>query len=83
MAVVGGSIEYTGAPYYAAMASLRAGADLSFVYCPESALTPIKSYSPELIVYGWNGKDDYFEEQDNMRIKVARSFVVGPGLGRS
>lgn len=47
---MGGSKEYTGAPYYAAMSSLRVGADLSYVYCPEEASIPIKSYSPELIV---------------------------------
>lgn len=48
--VLGGSARYTGAPYYAAMASLTVGADLSFVFCAEEAAVPIKSYSPELMV---------------------------------
>ena len=48
--VVGGSAEYTGAPFYAAMSSLRTGADLSFVICSPAAAVPIKSYSPELMV---------------------------------
>jgi len=48
--VLGGSERYTGAPYYAAMASLKVGADLSFVFCAQEASVPIKCYSPELMV---------------------------------
>ena len=48
--ILGGSAQYTGAPYYAAMASLKVGADLSFVFCAEEAAIPIKTYSPELMV---------------------------------
>mmetsp|Transcript_26563 Transcript_26563/g.57336 ORF Transcript_26563/g.57336 Transcript_26563/m.57336 type:complete len:172 (-) Transcript_26563:46-561(-) len=50
--VVGGCAEYTGAPFYAAMAALKLGADLSHVFCDEQASTAIKCYSPELIVHG-------------------------------
>ena len=31
IAILGGSIDYTGAPYYSAMAALRLGADLAYV----------------------------------------------------
>jgi ATP-dependent NAD(P)H-hydrate dehydratase len=48
--VLGGSARYTGAPYYAAMAALKAGADLAFVFCAKEAAQPIKGYSPELMV---------------------------------
>jgi ATP-dependent NAD(P)H-hydrate dehydratase len=48
--VLGGSARYTGAPYYAAMASLKVGADLAFCFCAEEAAIPLKSYSPELMV---------------------------------
>ena len=50
IAVIGGSEDYTGAPYYAGMASLKLGAELAFVYCAKEATIPIKSYSPELMV---------------------------------
>ncbi|KAF0978260.1 hypothetical protein FDP41_002775 [Naegleria fowleri] len=50
IAVIGGSEEYTGAPYYSAISALKCGADLSFVICSKLA-SVIKSYSPELIVY--------------------------------
>ena len=48
--VLGGSERYTGAPYYAAMASLKCGADLAFCFCAEEAAIPLKTYSPELMV---------------------------------
>jgi ATP-dependent NAD(P)H-hydrate dehydratase len=48
--VLGGSKEYTGAPYFAAISSLKVGADLAYVFTTAEASLPIKSYSPELIV---------------------------------
>jgi len=48
--VLGGSAKYTGAPYYAAMASLKCGADLAFCFCAEEAAVPLKTYSAELMV---------------------------------
>lgn len=48
--VLGGSPRYTGAPYYAAMASLHVGADLAYVFCAQEAAMAIKCYSPELMV---------------------------------
>ena len=50
VAILGGSPRYTGAPYYAAMASLKAGADLAYVLTAQEAALPIKCYSPELMV---------------------------------
>ncbi len=48
--VVGGSKDYTGAPFYGADGALRFGADLTFVFCSNEAAIPIKCYSPELMV---------------------------------
>ena len=48
--VLGGCAQYTGAPYYAAMSSLKTGSDLAFVFCAQEASIPIKCYSPELMV---------------------------------
>ncbi len=81
VAVIGGSKTYTGAPYFAAMASLRTGSDLAFIYCHEAAEIPIKSYSPEIIVnsiFANNPK----EPQIRPALEVAKSIVIGPGLGR-
>jgi len=74
--VVGGSEEYTGAPFYAAMAALRGGADLAFVFCLDLAAGPIKTYSPELIVIPrWT-----IATEELSRLSA---ICVGPGLGRS
>jgi len=51
IAIIGGSDRYCGAPYYAAMAALRCGVDLVTVLCADEASTPIKCYSPELMVH--------------------------------
>lgn len=48
--VLGGSARYTGAPYYASMSALKAGADLAYCFCAHEAAIPLKCYSPELMV---------------------------------
>lgn len=48
--VFGGCSMHTGAPFYAASAALKAGADIVYIFCEEAAAGPIKSYSPEIIV---------------------------------
>lgn len=49
--VIGGSFEFTGAPFYAALSSLKIGGDLAHIFCAKSAATAIKAYSPEIIVH--------------------------------
>ncbi|XP_026191275.1 ATP-dependent (S)-NAD(P)H-hydrate dehydratase [Cyclospora cayetanensis] len=49
--VIGGCATFTGAPFFAATAALRMGADLAGVITTPSAAVAIKSYSPELLVY--------------------------------
>lgn len=61
IAVVGGCEEYTGAPYFAAMTALFAGADLSHVFCGRSASGVIKGYSPDLIVHPYLPDDVHSE----------------------
>jgi len=51
VAVIGGSEDYTGAPYFSAMASARLGSDLSHVICTPTAAQVIKTYSPNLMVH--------------------------------
>ena len=46
IAVIGGSFEFTGAPYYSAISSLRVGGDLSHIFCSKFSSAAIKSYSP-------------------------------------
>lgn len=51
IAVIGGSYEFSGAPFYSAISALKAGADLAHIFCSISASSSIKSYSPEIIVH--------------------------------
>ncbi|KAJ3945993.1 uncharacterized protein N0V96_004344 [Colletotrichum fioriniae] len=51
VAVLGGSVDYTGAPYFSAMASARLGCDMSHVICTPGAASVIKTYSPNLMVH--------------------------------
>ena len=51
IAIIGGSEEYSGAPYFSAISALKVGADLVHIFCEQSAGPIIKSYCPELIVH--------------------------------
>uniref|UniRef100_K3XA99 ATP-dependent (S)-NAD(P)H-hydrate dehydratase n=1 Tax=Globisporangium ultimum (strain ATCC 200006 / CBS 805.95 / DAOM BR144) TaxID=431595 RepID=K3XA99_GLOUD len=95
--VVGGSFEYTGAPYYAGISCLKTGADLCHLFCTEEAAIPIKSYSPELIVHPLLRSDNSLkgleasDRENAVQAAVDKisdvfsrldTLVVGPGLGR-
>jgi len=49
--VVGGSRTYHGAPFLCAMGAARTGVDLVYVAVPSMVATPIRSLSPDLIVF--------------------------------
>lgn len=81
--VVGGSFEYTGAPYFAGMSALKFGADIVHIFCCRDAAIPIKSYSPELMVHPV--LDDPNNPIDLIKPWLDRLhvLVIGPGLGRN
>ena len=75
IAVVGGSEDYSGAPYFASMAALKLGCDIARIFT-ESATSalPIKCYSPDLIVS--------FPYEKILSNKFSHHCVIiGPGLG--
>ncbi|KAF7308422.1 hypothetical protein HMN09_00691000 [Mycena chlorophos] len=83
--VLGGALDYTGAPYFAAISALRFGCDLSHVLCSPTAAGAIKSYSPDLIVHPIL-REDAPTEHVSSELKSILSrlhvLVIGPGLGR-
>ncbi|KAI9503832.1 hypothetical protein GGI25_005922 [Coemansia spiralis] len=92
IAVIGGCQEYTGAPYFAAHASLRLGTDIAYVICDRDAALAIKSYAPDLIVLPYlqssrteNIKKLADEAEDNFGpfLKKAHAVSVGSGLGKN
>ena len=84
IATIGGSLEYSGAPYYSAISALKSGSDLSHVFCHTEATIPIKSYSPELIVHpAFNTfSNETLLKKTERWFKSMNSILIGPGLGR-
>ncbi|KAG6015593.1 hypothetical protein E4U54_003296 [Claviceps lovelessii] len=94
VAVIGGSQDYTGAPYFSAMASARLGCDMSHVICTPSAAAVIKTYSPNLMVHPLmrqTPSDDGETKRpdpDDVAATIIEMLprlhvlVIGPGLGR-
>jgi ATP-dependent NAD(P)H-hydrate dehydratase len=85
VAVLGGALDYTGAPYFSAMSALRYGADMSHVICSPTAANAIKSYSPDLMVHPILREDsthDQVRPELESILSRIHVLVIGPGLGR-
>jgi ATP-dependent NAD(P)H-hydrate dehydratase len=82
--VIGGCRQYTGAPFFAAISSLRMGVDLTTVFCTPEAAIPIKCYSPDIMVSGCLGlKSEEKNEEFNIKeiiefMERADVLVIGP-----
>jgi ADP-dependent NAD(P)H-hydrate dehydratase / NAD(P)H-hydrate epimerase len=80
--VIGGG-AYSGAPALAALAALRAGADIATVAAPESVSDIIASFSPDLIVRPLSA--DRLVDEDipiiSELIKKHDVVVMGMGIG--
>ncbi|TIA90145.1 hypothetical protein E3P99_01694 [Wallemia hederae] len=85
LGVVGGSKDYTGAPFFSAMSAMRIGVDLAHIICEPKAGDVIKTYAPDLIVHRVLAEEDSIDTiKNNIDQVVSRLhvLVVGPGLGR-
>ncbi len=82
--VVGGSRIFHGAAYFASVAALRAGADLVYTAVPKLIAAPIRSLSPELIVFPLADQKLTRGAADALLkwLPEVDSLVIGPGLGR-
>ena len=80
--VVGGSWMYHGAPFLAAMAALRCGADLAYIAAPEKIVPSIRALSPAIIAIPLT--DMKLTRGAARRVlKIlprVDSLVIGPGL---
>ena len=80
--VVGGSWLYYGSPALVARAAYRAGADLVYLLVPERIAHTVASYSPDFIVWGYEGdtlSEKAFELFDELSEKTD-ALVIGNGL---
>lgn len=80
--VIGGSREFTGAPYFSSISAMKTGADLAYVFCSADSAPIIKGYSPELIVIP-NLECNNAIEEISAFLPRLHSLVIGPGLGRN
>lgn len=84
--VVGGSKLYSGSATLAAVAAVRAGADLVTVAAPERAADVASHTFCDLITYPLRG--DYLKNShiadilDLLTVRKINSLVIGPGMGR-
>jgi ADP-dependent NAD(P)H-hydrate dehydratase / NAD(P)H-hydrate epimerase len=82
--IVGGSMEYFGAPVLAGMGAISSGADLVFLYVPECIFDVARHYYPDFIVRKFKG--DYLNNEAASEIvefgKEVDSILIGPGLGK-
>jgi ADP-dependent NAD(P)H-hydrate dehydratase len=81
--IVGGSRTYHGAPFLCAMGAARTGVDLVYLAVPSMVATPIRSLSPDLIVFPL--PDSKLTRGNASRLAgwlpALGSLGVGPGLG--
>ncbi len=81
--IVGGSLDYYGAPILAAMGALFGGTDLVYLMVPECNFEVSRSYYPDFIVRSFPG--DHLDARGVEPIAhvatLARAMLVGPGIG--
>ena len=82
IAIFGGCVMYSGAPYLAGISALKTGADLVHVFCEKEAGQVIQSYSPEMIVHPVLDQE-YGAEEIDAWLPRLDCVVMGPGLGRN
>src|SRR5512138_364672 len=80
--VIGGSRDYSGAPFLSAMAALRIGADYVAVACPKKVGWAINRLSPDVITKKFDC--EYFSEKEAAEVlKYSEKFnaiLIGNGL---
>lgn len=81
--VVGGSIEYYGAPLLSALGALYGGADLVYLFVPECNFDVCRSIYPDFIVRSFPG--EYLDMKAITPVvefsRKCDSILIGPGLG--
>ncbi len=81
--VVGGSIDYYGAPVLAALGAAYGGADLVHLFVPECNFDVSRSLYPDFIVHSFPG--EYLDVKAITPItdfsRKCDAILIGPGLG--
>lgn len=81
--IIGGSIDYYGAPIFAGLGAVHSGADLVYIYVPESNFDCSRSFYPDFLIRKFDG-DHLSDKNLDKLLDLANSchcVVVGPGIG--
>jgi len=81
--VIGGGIDYYGAPLLAAKGALSAGCDITYLLVPEINFEVTRSLLPDFIVSGYEGKflnENALAKAEEMA-KKSDCIAIGMGLG--
>ncbi len=81
--IVGGSIDFHGAPIFSALGALNSGVDLVSLAVPECNFDVTRSHAPDFIVRKYPGEflNTRSQEMILQMAKKADVVVFGPGLG--
>lgn len=71
--IIGGSEMYTGAPIFSALAALKTGSDLAYIFTHENSVSQIKKLL-EAVVLPFRFVPEILEK--------ATTCIIGPGLGK-
>ena len=84
IAIIGGSRLYHGAPLLSALAGLRTGVDLAYIFAPKEISNSLRSYSPNVIVrpYNDNKITKGVANQILKSLPKIDAVVIGTGLGK-
>lgn len=82
--IVGGSIDYYGAPILSGLGALNSGADLVYLCVPECNFEVTRSFYPDFIVRKFSG--EYLNKKVLTEVTELEAksdvIIVGPGLGK-
>jgi NAD(P)H-hydrate epimerase len=80
--IVGGSLDFFGAPILAGMGALRSGADLVSLFVPECNFECTRSSLPDFIVRKYPGEylTERYVEPILEYAKKCDSMIIGPGI---
>lgn len=80
--IIGGSIDYFGAPILSGLGAINSGADLAYLLVPECNFDVSRSFYPDFIVrkYPGNFVNSRMLDEAHHLIEKADCVLIGPGM---
>lgn len=80
--IIGGSLDYFGAPILSGLGAIGSGADLAYLLVPECNFEVTRSFYPDFIVrkYPGNFVNTRMMDQVNLLLPKTDALLIGPGV---